>query len=279
VNNFGDLNGIRQLEILGHKDRPQFEHAQFAQTAELSKMNVTLCEERHMNLVSALWHLQALDQEIDEKTKRAKQVEAALSNDPALAATRAAFESEQKQLATFRAALHDRELEASSLDEKIKGIEERLYGGRVSNPKELDGMEKDRQMHRRQRGALDEVRLGLMDSVEQSQKHLDEQSLALKQAESTRAAKLDLLTSERASLESRLNELNTEREMARTALAADALRTYDHLQRTKVGRAVAQIKRDACGACGVATPTGLVQRVHEGNEIVFCSGCGRILAG
>ena len=55
--------------------------------------------------------------------------------------------------------------------------------------------------------------------------------------------------------------------------------TYDHLRRTKAGRAVSPIKTGACSACGVSVPTGLVQRVRAGSELVFCSGCGRILSG
>ena len=231
-----------------------------------------------MNLVSLLWHLQTTDTELDDKTKRTRQVDDALANDPNFAAARTANDDAQKRLGVLRAQMHDRELEAKTLDAEFKNIEERLYSGHVTNPKELDGMEKDLQMHKRQRGALDDKLLELMDAVEQEQKRADEQANALKQTESSRARDLEQLSHERDSLAARLAELNAERDQMRAALNADVLRTYDHLRKTKAGRAVAPIKRDACSACGVATPTGLVHRVREGNEIVFCSGCGRILA-
>ena len=231
-----------------------------------------------MNIVSLLWHLQTTDAELDDKTKRAQEVEDALANDPNLIAAHSVHDDTQKRLSASRAQMHDRELEAKTLDAKIKGIEERLYSGRVTNPKELDGMEKDLQMHKRQRSALDDKLLELMDAVEQAQKHADEKAGALKQADGTRARDLDQLARERDALAARLAELDTEREHTRAALIADALRTYDHLRKTKAGRAIVQIKRDACGACGVGTPTGLAHRVREGNEIVLCPGCGRILA-
>ncbi|MCI0474698.1 MAG: hypothetical protein L0Y55_00470 [Anaerolineales bacterium] len=232
-----------------------------------------------MNLVSLLWHLQTTDAEIDDKTKRAHQVDAALANDPNLVAARSAGDDAQKQLAALRAQLHDRELEALTLDAKIKGIEERLYSGRVTNPKELDSTEKDLQMHKRQRGALDDKRLELMDAVEQAQKHADKAAHLLAQTEASRARDLESLTRERDALAARLAALNAERDQTRAALNADATSTYDHLRKTKAGRAAAQIKRDACSACGVSTPTGLIQRIREGNDLVLCSGCGRILAG
>jgi predicted nucleic acid-binding Zn-ribbon protein len=231
-----------------------------------------------MNLVSLLWHLQMTDTELDDKTRRVRQVEDALASDPSLATARTANDDAQQRLGALRGQLHDRELEAKALDAKIKEIEERLYSGRVTNPKELDGMEKDLQMHKRQRGALDDKLLELMEAVEQTQKRADEKANSLKQVESARTRDLEQLSHERGSLAARLTELNVERDQTRAALNADALRTYDHLRKTKAGRAVAPIKRDTCSACGVATPTGLVHRVHEGSEIVFCSGCGRILA-
>jgi len=231
-----------------------------------------------MNLVSLLWHLQATDSEFDDKTARARQVNDALATDPNVVATRAAHDDAQKRLAGLRAQMHDRELEAQTLDAKIKGIEERLYSGRVTNPKELDGMEKDLQMHKRQRSALDDKLLELMDAVEQAQRCADENTHALRQTETARAADLARLTREQSALAARLADLHSEREQTRAALNADTLRTYDHLRKTKAGRAVAQIKRDACGACGVGTPTGLAHRAREGNEIVLCLGCGRILA-
>ncbi|MEW5718168.1 MAG: C4-type zinc ribbon domain-containing protein [Chloroflexota bacterium] len=231
-----------------------------------------------MNLISLLWHLQTTDNELDDKRKRARQVDDALANDPNLVAARSADDDAQKRLSALRAQMRDRELEAKTLDAKIKGIEERLYSGRVTNPKELDSVEKDLQMHKRQRSSLDDKLLALMDAVEQAQKLADAKAGALKQADGTRARDLEQLARERDALAARLAELNAEREQTRAALNADALRTYDHLRKAKGGRAVVQIKRDACGACGVATPTGLVHRAREGNEIVLCSGCGRILA-
>jgi predicted nucleic acid-binding Zn-ribbon protein len=231
-----------------------------------------------MNLLSLLWHLQTTDTELDDKTKRARQIDDALANDPNVAATRATHDEAQKQLAALRAQMHDRELEAKTLDAKIKDIEERLYSGRVTNPKELDGMEKDLQMHKRQRSALDDKLLELMDAVEQAQKRADEKASGLEQIESARTHTLEQLTREREMLAARLAELSVERDQMRAALNADALQTYDHLHKTKGRRAVAQMKRDACSACGVAVPTGLAHRTREGNEVVFCSGCGRILA-
>lgn len=234
-----------------------------------------------MNLLPLLWHLQTTDTELDEKAKRLQQIDAALGDAPNLDAARAAHADAQKRLAALRAQLHDSELQALALDAKIQSLEERLYSGRVTNPKELDGMEKDLQMHQRQRRALDDKLLELMEGVEQAQARVDETARTLQQIETARARELEHLAREREALHARLAELHRAREETRAHLNshADVLRLYDQLRQTKGGRAVVQLKRDACGACGFAIPTAQIQRVREGNTLVLCSGCGRILAG
>ena len=122
-----------------------------------------------MSRVFTLERLQSIDQEWDEKTKRARQIDERLASDPAVTARRADLEAEEKLNAERRSTLRTREMEAKSVDLKIKEIEGRLYGGRVSNPKELQDMEKDLQMHKRQRSHLDDQLLELMEAVDQTQ--------------------------------------------------------------------------------------------------------------
>jgi len=231
-----------------------------------------------MNLAATLWQLQNIDQEIDDKTHRLRQVDESLANDPAVATARAALTTEQEKLGDLRAALQDRELEAKGLDAKIKELTQRLYSGTVSNPKELDGLSKDVEMHKRQRSTLDDKLLELMDAVDQASRRQDTQAASLKLVESKRTGDLDKLNLERKTLSTRLDVLHAEHEKTRASLDSDVLRIYDQLHRTKVGRAVAQLRRDSCGACGVTVPTGLVNRVRTGDEIVHCTSCGRILA-
>lgn len=231
-----------------------------------------------MSRVSALERLQTIDQEIDDKTNRVHEVERRLAGDPALVAARTGLEGAEKNLAELRASLREREMQAQSLDSKIKTTEERLYSGKGYNPKELEGLEKELAMFKRQRSELDDQLLDLMDRVEHAQSDATSKSTALKQTEASRATDVAKLSQERESLLARLEGLAAEREATVATLDADALRTYQRLRQTKAGRAVAIVRSNACGVCGVTIPTGLVQRIHTGSELVYCSGCGRILA-
>ncbi|MBI5651706.1 MAG: hypothetical protein HZC40_14875 [Chloroflexi bacterium] len=231
-----------------------------------------------MNRIALLAHLQTNDHEFDKMVAQLRTVDAALANDAAVVAARATRDAAQKKSSDLRGALRDRELEAKSLDAKIKEIEARLYSGRTTNPKELDGMEKDLQMHKRQKSALDDVLLGLMDAAEGAEKIASETARDFDRAEAARASAVERLTRERAELFARENDLSAAREQTRAVLDAESLAMYDRLRQAKAGRAVASIKQNACGACGVTVPTGLASRVRAGEELVVCPSCGRILA-
>ncbi|MCL4394166.1 MAG: C4-type zinc ribbon domain-containing protein [Chloroflexi bacterium] len=231
-----------------------------------------------MGLVTNLWHLNLIDQEFDEKARRTRQVDAALVDAPALDSARRARETAAGKLREARGALSSRELEARGLDAKIKEVENRLYGGHIGNPKELDGLEKDLEMHKRRRSELDDTLLALMDDVDRFVKETNEKAAAAEQAESERSGEVAKLERERASLSERMAELQAEQTRLRGELGVEVQRQYDQLRRTKGGRAVAHLRGDSCGTCGVTVPTGHVHRVHAGDEIVVCSSCGRILA-
>jgi predicted nucleic acid-binding Zn-ribbon protein len=229
-------------------------------------------------MISNLWRLNQVDQEIDEQTRRMRQVESALGADPAVGSARLARDTAESSLDQARGALSARELEAQGLDAKIKEVEKRLYGGQIGNPKELDGLEKDLQMHKRHRDELDDALLEIMETIDRSKKQVDEKVTAVTRAETARSDELASLERERSVLNERMTELVSEQARLRGELGPEVQRQYDALRRTKAGRAVARMRGDSCTACGVTVPTGLVHRVHAGDEIVFCTSCGRILA-
>ena len=228
--------------------------------------------------LSTLWHLQTLDLERDENLHRADQIAQSLASDPKLAVAQTARDAENDRLALLRTNMQDAELHAKSLDSKIKELEARLASGRVTNPKELDALEKDRQMHLRHQGELDTKQLELMDALERTLKQAGEKGIALKKTEAAHHTDASKLEHERDSLTQRLADIDTERGKTRAALDPGTLAAYDRLRQSKGGRAIARLKNNGCGVCGMQIPSGLRSRVEENAELVFCLDCGRILA-
>ena len=99
----------------------------------------------------------------------------------------------------------------------------------------------------------------------------------LKQIEERWEAEQDALRDTIARLQEELHDLEQRGRELRSAIDADKLALYDELLRSKGGVAVAVLKGDLCGVCRVRVPSGLAQRVRQGQEMVLCNNCGRIL--
>jgi predicted nucleic acid-binding Zn-ribbon protein len=230
-----------------------------------------------MNRLDLLQELQAVDMRIDEHLRTRRELEDRLSDESAVAASRRESDAAQSRVTALRTRLRTLELEEQSLEDKIKSVDARLYGGRVSNPKELSGLEQDEQMLKRRQSELEDRMLELMADAESAEADASAKRAALEKISAARDESNTRDRAARAESESAEAKLNAAREQLRSQLAADDVRVYDSLRREKRGRALAQIKGANCSACGYAVPSGLASRVRVGEELVFCTNCGRIL--
>jgi len=90
-----------------------------------------------MTQVHQLYQLQQIDTEIREKKQRLSEVLKAQREPGELIATRRRAEAAAAELQKWQATHTDLNLELSSLNNKAKNSERRLYSGKVTNPKEL----------------------------------------------------------------------------------------------------------------------------------------------
>jgi predicted nucleic acid-binding Zn-ribbon protein len=224
-----------------------------------------------------LYRLQTIDLEIGHGKRRLEEVEAGLGESRELRQARRALQKAEDELNRWRATLRDLELEARSLATKIASVEERLYSGRVSNPKELANLQNEVSYLKRKRGELEDRQLEAMVEVEEHDAGVDSQkaSLARIWAEWTEAQKQ--LTEERGELEERLADLKEERAELEKTIRAEDLALYEDLRSRKGGQAVALLKGEVCQACRMALPTSQVQQARSGDSPCFCSSCQRIL--
>ncbi len=231
-----------------------------------------------MKTVTLLAELQNLDMRIDENAVVRADLEKKLADDAEVAAAIAARQVSEQRTADLKAQLRALELETQSVAEHVKQLSERLYSGRITNAKELAGLNQDEKMLQRHQSTLEDQELELMEQIEAAErdaraKRKEWEDAAARYEAQSRQARAALAETERAD-----RELMRRREALRAQLAVDALAVYDELRRTKKGRAVAPIKGTSCAACGFAVPSGLISRANLGDELVFCTNCGRILA-
>jgi predicted nucleic acid-binding Zn-ribbon protein len=224
----------------------------------------------------ALYKLQLCDSEGDAKRNRTAQIRAALGESEALKQARLALETAQARGQKWAARQRDLELEIRGLEDKISRSENQLYGGGITNPKELADIQAEVASLRRRRQALEEKCLEAMIEREEAEAKETQARQQLDETEARWSADQADLISEREALEKRLAELEQERTGLLDIIGADDLATYENLRRRKGGLAVTQDREDTCGVCGYAVSPNLKWQLRE-EGLVTCSNCERMI--
>lgn len=236
-------------------------------------------EEVLVSVVRQLYGLQLVDSEWEEQSQRLALVEESLGETGDLIRAREAVVETEDSLGKLRAELRALELDVATVAAKLKQNQDRLYGGRVRNPKELSNLQDEAAALRRRRSELEDGQLELMIAIEETEAELAERQARLRQIETNWRNDQASLQAEKAELEQRLTALGTERDGIRARIGAADLALYDDLHQRRSGTAVARLKRGICQACGVDVPTSMARAVERGEGIHYCPICNRLLFG
>lgn len=223
-----------------------------------------------------LWALQ----QVDSRLAAARSSRAALDDGSALRAevdtARAGAAESAARLHACQAAIRDHELQLAGTEAKQRKIEGDLYGGRVSNPKELSSLQEELGMLARTRDQLEDQILALLDQVEVLREQASSAEAARTALEQRLAAHLAEYEAARSRLDSEIDALTAERAAAAARVEARLLRRYQGIAAQEGGLGIVPIHQGRCGGCHNALPTDFVARVRDG-QIVICERCRRIL--
>lgn len=229
-----------------------------------------------MSRASNLYRLQKVDIDLDKHRAMLAEVNTKLANNPLVQKAQANLAATQAELAAARRAAKTIDDENQTLSTKLKDVEERLYSGRVRNPRELQDLQNDAASLKRNRDALDEKQLGAMDVVEAAEQKEAAAKAELADAEAARAVEQADLLRDKGAVEALIAKFEGEREAALTPVTAEDLATYETLRRQKK-IAVSLLVDGICTVCGVAPSSSRVMAARAGGDIVKCGNCGRII--
>jgi predicted nucleic acid-binding Zn-ribbon protein len=231
-----------------------------------------------MSRAASLLRLQALDLQLDAHAARLRAIEAALGDHPAVRQAQHALLESENKLRAARVAVQSLEYDSQTLNAKIQEVDQRMYGGRVGNPKELQDLQRDQESLRRRRSTLEEQQFEALVSAEAAEASQQAARHALEQSEAEAAKSQGDLLEERARLNAEVDRLQTSREAMLPSILSADLELYDRLRRAKHGRAVTELLEGSCSSCGVSPSSSRIQSARQDNDLILCGNCGRILA-
>lgn len=231
----------------------------------------------YMTTAKQLFSLQELDLVLDRIRKVARKAESELNAGIGMVNLEVELQKETTRLAEIQNQHKSQQQDAEAQRERSTRLDNQLYGGAVTNPRDLESLEQEASNARRALEKLDGELIELSLQAEESQSKCD--SLGKKHAETTSAWE-----SRRAELGDELQKYNTEmsqvasqRDEMAAALDPASVQQYENLRRTKGGLGVAKVEKGLCQVCRMSLPTQQQQKVRSAHLTVLCSSCGRIL--
>jgi predicted nucleic acid-binding Zn-ribbon protein len=230
-----------------------------------------------MAVVDELAALQDLEDSLVRDVARLREIRALLVEPAELIEARRQSGATEQVLAELRRGLRAMESETESVRAKRKAGQDRLYGGTVTSPRELVGLETEAEALARRLAHLEDEALALMLELEQATLVSRGRAAAVSEIEARFSERASVLRAEAESLQARSTQIQASIKRQEARLPPEQLARYTALKAHKGGRAVARLRRDTCKACGVQVPTHVVQRAGQRAAEVLCPSCGRLL--
>lgn len=228
--------------------------------------------------LNALYDLQRLDVQIAKANAGLEALNGALALRKQYSTAKKQSEAASKAHLDAEIELKDNELQLKSIDDKRAAVEKKLYGGMVSNPKELSSLEREIEHLKGQQGELDVRVLELYESVEVLREKAKTAKTLMEGLEQQARAAIGKETVERKRLEAELAELEPLRDFAVTKITnRQLLSRYEAIRKKNGNTGMAKIHDHQCEGCHVAVTNFAIRNIFEEKGIEYCENCGRIL--
>ncbi len=221
--------------------------------------------------------LQATDQELAARRRAQRDVVSKLEAQGGLPELRDRTEKARVKELQARVEHAKMEAELAGLKDRVNQLEERLYSGAITNVKELQAIESEHSMARKQYVTVEQgLGPALAMATEAKGRHealkaqLEQADAAWKAAEAELKAKRDQMSNDVAGV-------SKKRALAAAGIPPKSLASYESLLSRKAGVAVVRVERGVCQGCRVKLPVKELAGMRVANGLVSCSSCGRIL--
>jgi predicted nucleic acid-binding Zn-ribbon protein len=169
--------------------------------------------------------------------------------------------------------------ELGNVEEKIKGLEARLYSGEVTVVRELQALQADVESLRRRQSGLEDDVLEAMSvrepideevrSLEKERERLDGEGIELRVA----------IAEAQSGIDAELVKDSDARAEAVSGIPGELLTLYEKIRTNEDGIGAAPLVNGRCGGCHLALPATELDRMKREalDALVRCEQCGRIL--
>ncbi|HCI85319.1 MAG TPA: hypothetical protein DHV68_00600 [Dehalococcoidia bacterium] len=229
-----------------------------------------------MTIAQSLLALQDTDQSLALRRREYREIEVELASEGGLPELRDKCEKTRKRELEAKVETARLESDLATLKDQVGELETRLYGGSITNVRELTAIETEHSTTRRNLAQVEESIAPAEVAAEHARQQYEDLSKELEEREKsweTRKVELRLEMAKRGTV---FNEMLKARNLEAAQIPEEDLARYTRLFRSNRGVAVVRVDRGVCQGCAVRLPVGELTRLRAADGPIPCS-CGRAL--
>lgn len=224
-----------------------------------------------------LYNLQKIDDKIGIIVDRIEIIDQTINNQDEINSARSRIDEILKAIQKEQIEFEKIETKSNSILTKMKLSEKDLFGGKISNSKELQSLEAELRSLKNMSSQLEDAlfsHLATIDALElKHQAAIMELDALIKEKEKESI----ILKEEKNVLNGNLQTLQVEREPIQALIKSDLLEMYDKLRKTKNNLAVVVLQENSCSACGNSITPAEMQKAKSAVDEYYCQVCKRFL--
>jgi len=232
-----------------------------------------------MNTGFQLFQLQQIDSTIDGIIIRLSEIESTLSHNSEVIKAEEEFSKSEDRYIAEKNQFEQLNDEVQKKKIKKSQTESNLYGGKVSNPKELQDLQQEITSLTNIITRLDDDLFNKLVSLDRHEEEMNLAKQSLNQSKSNFETQKSLLTAEKSRKEKEIETLRLKKETLLGNIDNSILEIYENLRKSKNGSAVVSLIEDSCSGCGISLTPNQRQKARSANELFYCPSCRRIVYG
>jgi predicted nucleic acid-binding Zn-ribbon protein len=237
--------------------------------------NKLLIEEQY----DILLELQKIDMDIDKEEKKKRDLPLLIERvTKEIQGLKNSLKNKSEDYKNLQIRLKRIELDLAEKSNKIKKHQEDLYGGKISDIKELKQIQKVIAKYQKEKSSIEEDVLDLMEEVEDLNKlisHLDEDLKVKEEEFKKRKEEMDLTS---LAIKKNMDSLNIKRgEILSKITDGRLLKEYERLRKEKGGKAIIKVDGSVCPGCYLDLPSDVIYQLKKNRKMIICPNCSRIL--
>jgi len=226
-----------------------------------------------------LLELQKIDIDIDKEEKKKRDLPLIVEQvSKEIQGLKNSFKNKKEDYKNLQIKLKKIELDLTEKSNKIKKHQEDLYGGKISDIKELKQIQKVIANYQKEKASIEEDVLDLMEEMEDLDKlisHLGEDLKAKEEEFKKHKEEMDLA---RLVIKKNMDSLDIKRGEVLSKITDNRLlKEYELLRKEKGGKAIMEVNDSICPGCYLDLPSDVIYQLKKNRKIIICPNCSRIL--